>query len=175
MTKPDETLLILGIILFAVLVVVLVVFLVQGKNVTALLAFFILPIGMIGFSEIKDWKGPWGEIQTKGLSDYASNPNASTNVVALNQTLDQIASAQAANPNQPIPAPIHSNLVATVRMASLRTHLTPESQLALSRAQFFLGETNDAIKSVNLAVAANTNLIHAVDPRMKIFLRPSIH
>ena len=59
MTAPDKTLLVLGIDFFAVLVVALLIFAVKGKSITPLLPFFILPLAMIGFSEIHTWKGPW--------------------------------------------------------------------------------------------------------------------
>jgi hypothetical protein len=174
MTTPDKTLLILGIVLFAVLVVALLIFLAKGKSITPLLAFFILPVGMIGFSEIKDWKGPWGEIDMKNVSDYANDPNNSNSIVAFNQTLDQIEKVQAENPGAPVPPQIHSNLVSTVKMLSLRSNLTPESRLALSRAQFCIGETNNAVKTATAVVAANTNMLHLVDPRLRIMLKPNL-
>ena len=171
MTTPDKTLLILGIILFVVLLVSLFVLLAKSKSITPLLAFFILPIGMIGFSEIKDWKGPWGEIHTKDIKDYASNPNDPHAIAGFNQTLDQVEKVQRANPNAPVPAEIHSNLTVAVRALSARSSLTPESRLALSRAQLFLGETNAAVATAELAVKGNTNLLHAVDPRLRTVAR----
>ena len=80
--------------------------------------------------------------------------------------------AIAANPGQPLPPKVRTNLHYAVTALSSRSNLTPESRLALSRTELILGNTNEAARIASAAVAANTNLLRTIDPRLRLLVRP---
>jgi hypothetical protein len=171
MSVPDKTMLIGGIVLFLVLVIGLIALLVKGKKFGTLLPFFILPIGMIGFSEISVFKGPWGELDKNVTSNFTKNPDDPNAASAYRAELTKLEEARAAHPNAPLPAQTRSNLMSTVNALSRRQNLAPESRLALSHAQLLLGQTNAAESNLHLAVAADTNLVRSIDPRLRALLK----
>lgn len=178
MTTSDKVLLVLGVILFVALLVVLIINVKSGGSVAVLLPFFLLPIGMIAFPEIKSISVKDGGVEIDKLetinanviSNFIQNPN---NIEAANKyraELTRLDNVRSAHPNTALPSQTRSNLEFTVSALNRRGNLTPESLAALSHAQLLLGQTNAAVTNLNRAVKANTNIVHTIDPRLKTLL-----
>jgi len=76
----EKVMLVCGVVLFAILVVLLVIFAVQKRKLTQLMAFFLLPIIMIGFPAVQkiafDKESVKLDPQADNLRQNPSNPMA---------------------------------------------------------------------------------------------------
>jgi len=181
MTTPDKTLLALGVVLFSALIVALFTSLKRGRNVAPLLPFFLLPIVMIAWPEIKSMKAGGVEIDKQGeinqavASNFTRNPDDKDAVARYRAELTRLDDLKSAHPDRPLPAQTLSNLQATVKELNGHGNLRPESLVAISHAQLLLGETNAAQANLHRAVSADTNLVRSIDPRLKMLLRTHVH
>jgi hypothetical protein len=178
MTTPDKmtsgqlAMLISGIVLF-VFAVGLVAYLAKHKrSFTSTFVLFPVAIIMIGFSSIKSAEVLGIKFDEKTAADYVNNPTNAEAIASYNQKLNELENAITANPGKSLPPEVHSNLMYAADALSRRANLTPASRLALSRTQLILGQTNAAAINASSAVAANTNLLHTIDPHLKMLIRP---
>jgi len=113
-------LLILGVILFITMLIILIIFAVKGRPFKGLLAFFILPIVMIGFPSYQKITFDNGVVTAeKYARQLSENPADSTLRNKLQETMNNIE-------NRPVSE--------------------PSTLLKLSKATLTLGDTVKAIR-----------------------------
>jgi len=128
-------LLILGTLLFVTLLVILVVFVIQKRHLKELLAFFIMPIIMIGYPSIQKIKYDNGVFTfEKAERDFAKDPQNLEARNILNQNLSSI---------------------------SKRPNSNPELLLSFGKAQAVLGDTVQAKELVDRALNISPELSEA--------------
>jgi len=170
MTTVDIIMVAGGVVLFATTLGLVIYGVTKKKPYKALLVLFPLAVLMIGFPEIRTAKIAGLEIDKQALARYAANPNDQKAVEGFKSVLTQIDTAQAKTPEQPLPPQVRSNLLATVDRLKRNAGLSSESQVALSHAQWILGLTNDAARTLHAAVKADTNVVRSINPRMRFLL-----
>jgi hypothetical protein len=140
----EIVLLVCGVMLFLVLLAAFLRKVFTNQDYKGLLAFFVLPIAMIGYPSISSFQVKSGaadiEIQTTALQNKPQDQQARA---ALQSQVAKIES-------RPLKDPA---LLAT-----------------LARAQFALGDENKAESNLNTALAAAPNLAPAVELKNKIEL-----
>lgn len=175
MSPQDKTLLILGVILFAILAIGLIVLLAKGGKIGVLLPFFLLPIGMIGFSEISTLKAPGVEIDKETVAKFADTGGSGTSAENLSASLN--VAGEALNRGKALSPAARANLENMVnKLGPRRTTLPLQSQVVLAHAQLLLGSTNEALQSLqyatNAASRAHTKL--AINPQLERLLQTKV-
>jgi len=138
----EVVLLILGVLLFLVLLVVFVIQIVRGKSPAALLPFFVVTIAMIGFPGIKEIQWQKGVLTIK---------TATTQLQA-----------------DPTNATLRSNLANQVKGLADRPTSDPTALTSIARAQFALGENDDAKTNLGKALRISPALPEAVTLKQRI-------
>lgn len=131
----ERVLAVLGIVLFAVLVLAFVMFVFQKRSVNGLLPFFLLPIVMIGFPGIKKISYENGKIELEtALVRAEQNPN------------DKVA---------------QEGLRAAVEKVAPRASDDPKTNVLVARAFRKLGQPERALAHAETAVRKDPNLLDA--------------
>lgn len=138
----EVVLLILGAVFFLLLGVLLVLLVVRGKSYTGMLAFFAIPIVMIGYSSI----------QKISFQDGA---------VTIEKTTEQLKAA-------PTDAALRSNLEKQVASLTSRPTADPAVLTSIAKAQFALGNHAAAETNVQKALQAAPAQPEAVALKQRI-------
>lgn len=138
----EWVLLVLGVILFVVLVIAFFYQLVHKRSIGALLAFFMLPIAMIGYPSL----------QSIQISD---------NKVSLEKTADAVLSS-------PADPTARNELQQQVEKLSSRSFSDPATLTALSKAEFALGSDQEAKNNLAKALQKDPQLPEAKQLQVKI-------
>ncbi len=145
MSGAEIVFLYLGITLFAVLVILLIIYAVQKRNIKPLLFFFILPIIMIGWPTINSFKvsAEGVELSMKDIREAAGNPEKREQLVQLTDSLNKI------------------------------TVTSPDSLKLLAQANALLGDTVIAAHNIEDVLEKNPGDTEAL--RLKrIYFTPSV-
>jgi tetratricopeptide (TPR) repeat protein len=134
--------LILGALFFLLLAVLLVLLVVRGKSYTGTLAFFAIPIVMIGYPSI----------QKISFQDGA---------VTIEKTTEQLQAA-------PTDAAVRSNLEKQVANLASRPTADPAALTNIAKAQFALGHRAEAETNVQKALQTSPALPEAVALRQRM-------
>lgn len=95
----EFVLLLLGVILFAVILIVLIIYVIQKRPLKGLLAFFILPVVMIGYPGYQKISFDNGVITIeKAQKKLESNPNDVKSRQALENALSNVENKNISNP-----------------------------------------------------------------------------
>lgn len=95
----EVVLLVLGVILFLVLVFAFLYMVLKGKKVVSLLAFFLLPIAMIGYPSIQSLKYEEGVLTLeKRTQQLLENPQDSTTRQEIHETVSKLSKRPADDP-----------------------------------------------------------------------------
>jgi tetratricopeptide (TPR) repeat protein len=131
----EMILLVLGVILFITLLVILIIFAAQRRSLKGLVAFFLLPLVMIGFPGIQKITYENGVLSIEKLTDtVAQHPD---NVIA------------------------REKLKAAIAVSEKRPNSDPAIFLKFSKAQAVLGDTIKAITSAEQALRIAPHLLDA--------------
>ena len=134
--SPDQiAMLVGGVVLFIFALGCLV----AGGSAKLVISLFLFAILMIGFPSIKSFKVMGAEVE-------------------LNRSL-------AAVEKNPSDAAARNKLAAQVDQLSKQPNLTPETRVALSKAQFILGQDKEAAINLRSALKEKPNL--PVDPKLR--------
>jgi len=144
----EIVLLICGVVFFLGLLVALFWKVFSNQEYKNLLAFFVLPIAMIGFPSITS-------IQVKD------------GVVEIDKTTHELQS-------KPQDQQARAALQAQVSKIETRPFKDPTLLATLARAQFALGDESKAESNLNTALAAAPNLAPAVELKSKIELTKNL-
>lgn len=164
-----------GIALFVVALVLLVVYALKGQPIKPLIALLMLAILMIGFPSISHLQTPAFSFDTKTAANFLRSPNDPRAVATYRATLRALDASRATNAQALLSAGVRSNLLATAGLAARSAKLSPEAYIAVSHAQFLLGDTNQARATLAEALKANPNLIQSIDPRLLSLVQPVSH
>ncbi len=148
----EKVLLLLGILLFLVLMVILIILVVQKRQIKPLLAFFLVPILMIGYPSVK-------KIQYGNL------------LVELNRQTEKAGQASSDEGDR-------QELNETLKEVKRRTPKKAETFVNIARAEAVLGDTTEALKFVNMALDKAPENMRAIELRNRInpsIIRPEIH
>ena len=134
--SPDQiAMLVGGVVLFIFALGCLV----AGRSAKLITSLFLFAILMIGFPSIKSLKLLGAEVElNRSLAALEKNPN---DAAARNELASQVA------------------------QLSKRPNLTPETRVALSKAQFVLGQHKEAATNLRSALKEKPNLL--VDPKLR--------
>lgn len=132
---------ILGMVLFLVLLFLLVYMIVTSKEVKKILAFFIIPIIMIGFPGIKKFQFKGFIVDLEESMNQSANANPTPEEVA--QVADKISKI---NPN---------------RISSLDNNIT------MANAYAYIGDTLNAYKSTKVALEVQPSSTEASNLQAK--------
>ncbi len=138
----EVVLLILGVLLFVVALALLILQVVRGKPYGTLVAFFALPIVMIGYPSI----------QKITFQDGA---------VTIDKTTAQLQEA-------PTDAALRSNLETQVAKLASRPTNDPAALTSIAKAQFALGHSAEAQTNVQKALQASPTLPEALALQQRI-------
>ncbi len=125
----EFVLLCMGIVFFITLLVILIIMVVQKRDIKVLLLFFLFPLAMIGWPTIKIVKvSPGGfELNKENIAEAQTNPEARKKLEEITNSLNN-------------------------------TNITnPDSIKLLAQANAVLGDTSMAIKHVEKALMKNPN------------------
>jgi hypothetical protein len=135
MTPDQIAMLVCGVLLFLAALGCLV----TRRSATLVTSLFLFAILMIGFPSIKSFKVMGAEVElNRSLAAVEKNPN---DMVARDKLATQVA------------------------QLSKQPKLTPETRLALAKAQFVLGQHKEAATNVQSALKEKPNL--SVDPKLR--------
>ena len=147
----EKVLLLLGILLFLVLMVVLIIIVGQKRKIKPLLAFFLVPILMIGYPSVK--KIQYGNL----LIEFYRQTNKAEQVSSdarerqeLNESMEEV---------------------------KRRSPKKTGTLVTIARAEAVLGDTAEALKFVNMAldrVPENKNAIMLKDKIQARAIKPGI-
>lgn len=132
----EVVLLILGALFFLLLAVLLVLLVVRGKSYTGMLAFFAIPIVMIGYSSIQEITFQNG-------------------AVTIQKTTAQLQAA-------PTDGTVRSNLESQVASMASRPTTDPSALTSIAGAQFALGNRSAAETNLQKAMQTSPALPQAV-------------
>jgi tetratricopeptide (TPR) repeat protein len=132
----EVVLLILGALFFLLLAVLLVLLVVRGKSYIGMLAFFAIPIAMIGYPSIQKITFQNG-------------------AVTIDKTTEQLQAA-------PTDATVRSNLESQVAGLASRPTANPAALTSIARAQFALGHRAEAETNLQKALQTSPALPQAV-------------
>ncbi len=140
----EIVLLILGVVLFLVLIFAFLYQILHGKKVSALLAFFVLPIAMIGYPSIHSLQYKDGVLTLeKSTQDLLKNP------------LDAAARAKVEQ---------------EVSDLSKRPAKDPKDATIVAKAQFAVGDESGAAQTLNGVLQKDPNYAEALQLRNKMEL-----
>jgi hypothetical protein len=138
----EWVLLVLGVILFVVLVIAFFYQLVHNRSVGVLLAFFIIPIAMIGYSSLQSIQISDNTVSLEKKTDAVlSNPADSTARTELQQQVDKLRS---------------------------RPYSDPATLTVLAKADFALGNDQAAKSNLEKALQKDPQLQTAKQLQIKI-------
>lgn len=144
----EIAILIAGAVLFVVLIVAFLRQLFTNRPYQGLLAFFVLPIGMMGFPAITSFQIKDGTVEIdKTTHDLQSKPQDPQTRASLEGAVAKLASR-----------PIHDPRVLTT----------------IARAQFALGQDNEAESNLDKVLTTSPNLPAATELKTKIELTKNL-
>jgi hypothetical protein len=147
----EKVLLLLGILLFLVLMVVLIILVVQKRQIKSLLAFFLVPILMIGYPSVK--KIQYGNF----LVEFNRQTTKAEQVSSDARELQELSE--------------------TVEEIKRRSPTKTSTLMTIARAEAVLGDTAEALKFVNMALDRVPENMDAIELKNKIHspaIRPEI-
>ncbi|HXF48798.1 MAG TPA: hypothetical protein VNL73_05165 [Verrucomicrobiae bacterium] len=132
----EKVLLVLGAVLFAVLLFILVYYAIHKRSLKSLLAFFLLPIAMIGYPSIQKISYSDGVLEVeKQTGEAEANPRDSVTRNTLKTNLRQLEQRPTAN---------------------------PDVLLKFAKANAAIGDTTNAVRLADSVLKIQPNLRQAV-------------
>ncbi len=145
MSGAETIFLYLGILLFVVLITLLIIFVVQKREIKSLLIFFLIPILMIGWPTISSFKlsADGIELSKKGIQEAIDNPVKKEQLAELTDSLN-------------------------------KQHITnPDSLKLLAQANALLGDTLLAARNVEQVLEKEPNNTEALKLK-RIYFTPNV-